>query len=512
MLIAFSQTDLINLLYLGAAVLFIFGLKMLTHVKTAARGNQVSSLGMLLAVIVTFLLINQHAHEGQSFFVSLIWIAVGVGIGSVIGTLLALKVPMTGMPQMVALLNGFGGIASLLVACADYMHTQSANIAANAAIIARTQTKLLDILASKAPGTVAVGYSDLSPGPAWHVLVATGLTVLIGGATFTGSLVAFGKLQGLKITPGSPIQFPGQKALIALLLLAGLALTVILVLNHEAGWTLAAGTLLAFILGILLVIGIGGADMPVVVSLLNSYSGLAAAMAGFVLNNQALIITGSLVGASGLILTNIMCKAMNRSLLNVLFGGVGGASAAAKGKDVTGTAREVTPDDVAIQLDAASRVMIVPGYGMAVAQAQHAVAELYALLDERGIQTSFAIHPVAGRMPGHMNVLLAEANVPYEALLDLDASNAEFEQTDVCLIIGANDVTNPAARTDESSPLYGMPILDVDKARSVIVIKRSLNPGFAGIQNSLYFQPNTGMLFGDGKAMAQALLEAMKEE
>jgi NAD(P) transhydrogenase subunit beta len=404
------------------------------------------------------------------------------------------KVQMTAMPQMVALFNGFGGIASLLVACGDY---------------ARTYERIASI------EEMVASHADLWSGVPWHVLVATGLAVLIGGVTFTGSLVAFGKLQGLKITPGRPVQFPGQIVAIVAMALASLVLTGVLVWQPDQAWTIIVIAALSLVLGILLVIGIGGADMPVVVSLLNSYSGLAASMAGFVLDNQALIITGALVGASGLILTNIMCKAMNRSLANVLFGGVGtsdvaaGAPGGAAG--ATGTVREMTAQDVAIQLEAAGLVIIVPGYGMAVAQAQHAVAELGQMLTNRGIAVKYAIHPVAGRMPGHMNVLLAEANVPYDALSDLEQINPDFEQAGVALVIGANDVTNPAARHDKASPIYGMPILDVDKARSVVVIKRSLRPGFAGVENELYYLPNCGMLFGDAKAMAQALIAEVKE-
>ena len=483
--LAFDKTDILTLVYLAAAVLFVFGLKMLSSVKTAPRGNLVSALGMLVACVATLFYLT----GGQ--FISLVWIAIALLIGSAAGLALALRVPMTAMPQMVALLNGFGGIASLLVASGDFLRRGSGGVSMEAF-----------------GATVEVAVT-----PAWHTQVAIGLAVLIGGVTFTGSLVAFGKLQGLKITPGRPIQFPGQKLLIAAMLVLSLVLTGVLTADSSAGWTVAVTCVTALALGILLVIGIGGADMPVVISLLNSYSGLAASMAGFVLGNQALIITGALVGASGLILTNIMCKAMNRSLANVLFGGVGGAKAAAAagGSAVKGTARSVSPEDVAIQLDAAGLVIIVPGYGMAVAQAQHSVAELAEHLEARGINVKYAIHPVAGRMPGHMNVLLAEANVPYDHLYDLETINPEFEQAGVALVIGANDVTNPAARHTESSPIYGMPILDVDKARSVIVIKRSLNPGFAGIENELYYAPNCGMLFGDGKAMVNALVNEMKE-
>ena len=468
---ALDKATLVNYVYLLAAVLFIYGLKMLSSIKSAPRGNLVSATGMLLAAIATLLLVT----GGE--LISFVWIIIALLIGSVSGLVLALKVPITSMPQMVGLLNGFGGIASLLVACGDYT-------------------------------------DPFNPVFGWHDELAVGLTVLIGGVTFTGSLVAFGKLQGLKITPGRPIQFAGQKVAIGLLLSLSLAMTLVLTVEGDASWTIPINIASALLLGVLLVIGIGGADMPVVISLLNSYSGLAAAMAGFVLTNYALIITGSLVGASGIILTNIMCKAMNRSLVNVLFGGVGlPVSTAGQGGDssVKGTARELTVEDVSIQLEAAGLVIIVPGYGMAVAQAQHAVAELAQHLQNLGIAVKYAIHPVAGRMPGHMNVLLAEANVPYEQLCDLETINPEFEQAGVALVIGANDVTNPAARHAADSPIYGMPILDVDKAGSVVVIKRSLNPGFAGIENELYFQPNCGMLFGDGKAMVVALTAELKE-
>ncbi len=464
--VAMTSADGLALAYLLAAVLFIVGLKMLSKVPTAARGNRVSALGMLIAVAATFFTMS----GGTSL--SLLWIAIGMLIGGGVGLVLATRVPMTAMPQMVALLNGFGGIASLLVAAGDYArHAQ---------------------------------HED----PALPALVATGLAVLIGGVTFTGSLMAFGKLQGAKWAPDQPVQFTGQKALIVAGLAACLGLTAVLANDAHAGWAVALIAVLALTLGVLLVIGIGGADMPVVVALLNSYSGLAAAMAGFVLGNVALIITGSLVGASGLILTNIMCKAMNRSLANVLFGGVGGAVAGG-GSTIDGEATASNAADAAIVLDAARSVIVVPGYGMAVAQAQHAVKELAAELEQRGCEVQFAIHPVAGRMPGHMNVLLAEAGVPYEQLRDLDQINDQFAQCDVVLVIGANDVTNPDARTQEASPLYGMPILNVDAARSVFVIKRSLNPGFAGAQNPLFFMPNTRMLFGDGKGMVQALVDEL---
>ncbi len=469
---ALAKTDWMTLVYLLAAVLFIYGLKMLSKVNTARRGNLLSAVGMLIASAITlYHLDGATAH-------SLIWIALALLIGSLVGVIFAVRVPMTGMPQMVALLNGFGGIASLLVACGWY-------------------------------ATHGRESYDLS----------VGLAVLIGGITFTGSLVAFAKLQGgvfKQWVPGTPVQLPFHKVLIAALILAPLALSLIMLEQPGWGWLLILIALLSLAAGIPLVVGIGGADMPVVISLLNSYSGLAAAMAGFVLNNHALIITGSLVGASGLILTSIMCKAMNRSLVNVLFGGVGFEAAAAgatSGSNAEGkTARESSIEDAAIVLDAAQSVIVVPGYGMAVAQAQHAVRELADELARRNIAVKYAIHPVAGRMPGHMNVLLAEANVPYEQLYDLESINPEFEQADVALVIGANDVTNPAARHAKSSPIYGMPILNVDKARQIFVIKRSLNPGFAGIENELYFDPKCSMVFGDAKKVVTDLAAALKDE
>ncbi|NBC10217.1 MAG: NAD synthetase [Planctomycetes bacterium] len=464
------RIDLLNLVYLLAAVLFIFGLKYLSKVKTARRGNLVSALGMLLAACVTFF----HISGGEA--ISLIWIVIALIIGSAIGAVMAFKVPMTGMPQMVGLLNGFGGLASILVAIGDY----SLNF-----------------------GTLA--------GQRWDALAAVGLASLIGGVTFTGSIVAFGKLQGTKWAPDQPVQFPGQKLAIGALLLLSLVLTVVLAIFPEAWWAVALISLFALTLGVLLVIGIGGADMPVVIALLNSYSGIAASMAGFVLGNFALIITGALVGASGLILTSIMCKAMNRSLANVLFGGMGSAVGGTSRGGPEGTHREFSVEDAAVIMEAAQTIMVVPGYGMAVAQAQHAVKELADELEAKGKQVRYAIHPVAGRMPGHMNVLLAEAGVEYDALLDLDKSNPQLANTDVALVIGANDVTNPAARHDTASPIYGMPILDVDKARQIFVIKRSMNPGFAGIQNELYFTPNCGMVFGDAKKIVTELVNEIEQ-
>lgn len=467
--LALAKTDWINLTYLLAAVCFILGLKMMGKVKSAARGNAVSAMGMLIAASVTFFYIS------GANSVSLIWVFVAIIIGTAIGAWSALRVPMTDMPQMVGLLNGFGGIASMLVGIADY---------------ARVETGAYETLA-------------------FDKMMAIGLTILIGGVTFTGSLVAYGKLAGLPFTPTRPVQFRGGKVLIAALLLLGLLLAILLIYNSGSQWLLSPLVLIALALGILLVIGIGGADMPVVISLLNSYSGIAASMAGFVLRNELLIITGALVGASGIILTRIMCKAMNRSLLNVLFGGVGGAVAQSSG-GLKGVHREASPEDVAIQLEAAGLVIIVPGYGMAVAQAQHKVWELTKVLQDKGVRVSFAIHPVAGRMPGHMNVLLAEAGVPYDLIYDLEDINSQFPTADVALVIGANDVVNPAARKDTSSPIYGMPILDADKAKNVFVIKRGQGTGFSGIENLLFFEDNTRMCYGDAQDVVQKLITGAK--
>ena len=504
--------SLINLLYLLAAVLFIVGLKMMSRVPTARRGNTLSAVGMLIATLATFLFISD-----ASLLVSLLWIGAAMLVGAGVGLWMATKTPMTSMPQMVALLNGFGGAASLLVACGDYFrHLPSPHplLTPLLAPLTSAPLRVTDALTPALNLALAQGTHHLAhpaPAVAWYALLATGLATLIGGVTFTGSLMAYGKLQGVRWAPDRPVQFPGQQVAVAAGLLLCVTLSALLIAFPTQWWLLALVALLSLTLGVLLVIGIGGADMPVVVALLNSYSGLAAAMAGFVLSppNIVLIITGSLVGASGLILTSIMCRAMNRSLMNVLFGGMG-SGPVSTGKEVTGTAHPVTPETAALALEAASRVVIVPGYGLAVAQAQHAVKELQRLLEERGVDVSYAIHPVAGRMPGHMNVLLAEAGVDYDRLLDLDSGNAALGLADVALVIGANDVTNPAARTDDTSPLYGMPILDVDRARRVFVVKRSLNPGFAGIQNGLYFLDHTGMIFGDAKKIVGDLTQELE--
>ena len=460
---------LIDLAYVLASVLFILGLKGLTHPRTAVQGNLLSAGGMLVAVVVTIL---------DRRILSFEWVLAGMVVGAGTGAVLAARIQMTAMPQMVALLNGFGGGASLLVAGAALIESVG--------IVERPVTTQLT--------------------------VATAASGLIGAVTLSGSLVAFGKLQDL--ISGNPVRFRGQHALNAALAVGAAALAAGVVFRPENAylyWSLVA---VASLLGVLTVVPIGGADMPVVISLLNSYSGLAACATGFVLHNNVLIIAGSLVGASGIILTRIMCKAMNRSLANVLFGGVGavGTGAGAKADEVyAGRIKSASPEEIAMILETAGKVVIVPGYGMAVSQAQHSVRDLVTLLESRGAQVDFAIHPVAGRMPGHMNVLLAEADIPYERLLTMEEANPVFEQTDVAIVIGANDVVNPAARTDPDSPIAGMPILDVDKARTVVVVKRSLSPGFAGIPNPLFAADNCLMYFSDGRKAIVDLITALKE-
>ena len=448
-----------NLFYLISAVCFILGLKRLSHPKTARSGNFLAALGMLIAIAATL---------ASSGVLDLKLIAIGIGIGTVIGLLFATRVQMTEMPQMVAIFNGLGGAASALVASSEFFKID-----------------------------------DLS------FIIC--LSVFIGTLTFSGSFIAFGKLQG--IVSGRAITFKGQQALNALIFAAIVVLISVNNLEVMSAYNIFyLVVLLAFILGIGLTIPIGGADMPVVISLLNSYSGIAAAATGFLIDNQAIIISGSLVGASGLILTNIMCKGMNRSLANVIFGAVGAeTSDASSGDGKEMNIKSYSTTEAAMILDAAEKVIIVPGYGLAVAQAQHVAREVADNLEAKGKKVLYAIHPVAGRMPGHMNVLLAEANVSYDLLKDLDEINPEFEDCDVALILGANDVVNPAARHDQSSPIYGMPILDVDKSRTVIINKRSLNPGFAGVQNELFGYDNSIMVFGDAKDMLNDLLKEIKE-
>ena len=460
----------IELTYLVAASLFIIGLKQLGSPATARQGNLWASVGMLLAVVAT--LINQSV-------LNYTMILIGIIIGSLIGAIAARKVAMTAMPQMVGIFNGLGGAASALVAVGEFLRLLNAN-----------------------PEAVSLDAS-----------ITAILGVLIGGVTLTGSLMAFAKLQGL--ISGSPVTFPLQQPF-NLTLLIGFLVGGGYLLIHPNNVAVFLGIVaVSLLLGVLFVIPIGGADMPVVVSLLNSLSGLAASAAGFILFNNMLIIAGALVGASGLILTQIMCKAMNRSLANVLFGAFGGGSGAISSGSGSSnedkTVHKVDPEEGAMVLGYAKSVVIVPGYGMAVAQAQHSVRELADQLERLGVEVKYAIHPVAGRMPGHMNVLLAEANVPYTQLCDMDDINPEFERTDVALVIGANDVVNPAARDSSDSPIYGMPILEVDRAQHTIVIKRSLNPGFAGIDNELFYHGKTMMMFGGAKDMVAQLVSEVKQ-
>ena len=458
----------IQLSYLVAASLFIIGLKQLGSPASARRGNQLAAVGMLIAVVATLL-------EQQVLNYTLI--LAGVVIGSVIGAIAAYRVAMTAMPQMVGIFNGLGGAASALVAIAEFWRLLSLDLPLST-------TALITII----------------------------LGVLIGGVTLTGSFVAFGKLQG--ILPGAPLLFPLQQPLNALLLVAFLVGSVFFCIDPSNLPVFLGLIVASLILGVAVVIPIGGGDMPVVISLLNSYSGLAAAAAGFVVNNNMLIIAGALVGASGIILTNIMCKAMNRSIFNVLFAGFGSEGGSGGGSASVGTqqtVKSIDPEEGAMMLGYARSVVIIPGYGMAVAQAQHTVKELVDQLESMGVEVKYAIHPVAGRMPGHMNVLLAEANVPYPQLCDMDDINPQFEQTDVALIIGANDVVNPAARHDKSSPIYGMPILEVDKAKHAIVIKRGMGTGFSGVQNELFFQDKTLMLFGGAKDVVAKLTSEVKQ-
>jgi H+-translocating NAD(P) transhydrogenase subunit beta len=450
-------------LYIVAFSLFILGLSGLTGPKTAVRGNKIAALGMLVAVLATLLQVRHN------------WllIAVGLVVGTALGVPSARQVRMTAMPQMVALFNGVGGGAVALIAWSEFRTT--------------------------------AGFADE---PA-YVVVASLFAAVIGSVSFWGSLVAFGKLQ--EIVPGRPIGLGRAQQAVNLLLLAGAsACAASAAINRSEVWIILL-LVLAAVLGVMVVLPIGGADMPVVISLLNALTGLSAAAAGLALDNTAMIVAGMIVGASGTILTNLMAKAMNRSIPAIVAGGFGG-TATLPGVD-DGVDRTVTPTtaaDAAIRMAYASQVVVVPGYGMAVAQAQHAVKDMADLLEDRGVEVKYAIHPVAGRMPGHMNVLLAEADVPYDALREMDEINDEFPRTDVTLVIGANDVTNPAARTDPTSPIHGMPILDVDRSRSVIVLKRSMNSGFAGIDNPLFYASHTSMLFGDAKASVMEVSEELK--
>ena len=457
---------LINLVYVAAAVLFILGLKFLGSPATARKGNFISAVGMLIAVVVTL---------GNQQILSFELIAVGVAVGALVGAIVSRKVAMTSMPEMVALFNGFGGLASLFVGWA----------ALSVALVAALSS-----------GVVVDSFS----------LVTIFLSILIGGLTFTGSLLAYGKLSE-KIS-GRAFVYAGQRIVNSGILIAVLVCAALFFQDSANDNWLYLAVGLSLMLGVMFVLPIGGADMPVVISLLNSFSGLAAAAAGFAIGNILLIVAGSLVGASGIILTSIMCKAMNRSLTNVLFSGFGTVKVSAGPVIEQGEVKPMSAEDAYYVLEAAASVVIIPGYGMAVAQAQHAVKELQGMLEKNGAEVVYAIHPVAGRMPGHMNVLLAEADVPYDLLLEMDQVNPRMDSFDVAIVIGANDVVNPAAREVESSPIYGMPVINADQARTVFVLKRSMATGFAGIDNPLFFKENTRMLFGDAKATLGSLVKS----
>ncbi len=464
----------IEITYLIASVLFILGIKYLGSPKTARKGNLYAAIGMFLAIAAT--LFDQQVLTFE-------WIIIGSLIGSIAGVIMAYKTPMTGMPQMVGMLNGFGGGASILVALSEYFK-KNPNYPVNTGL----------------PFDLPIDQG-----------IAIILSILIGGVTFTGSMIAFGKLQGL--VTGKVVKYPLQHTMNALLFLGVLAAGVYVVMFPAMINIVLIISVVSLILGVLLVLPIGGADMPVAISLLNSYSGLAGSMTGFVLGNNVLIIAGALVGASGIILTMIMCKGMNRSLMNVVLGGwanAGSTSATSSTTSPKGDVKSIDSEELAMLLDSVSSVIIVPGYGMAVGQAQHAVRDLVNILEKKGIKVRFAIHPVAGRMPGHMNVLLAEAQVSYDKLYAMEDINDDFNNTDVVIVIGANDVVNPAARHDQSSPIFGMPILNVDYAKTVIINKRSMNAGYAGIDNELFFYPNALMYFGDSKDAITKLVNEIK--
>ena len=455
----------VELVYLGASILFILGLRSLTKPEQARRGMNLAALGMLAAIVGTLV---------KEEIVRYDWIIVGLIAGAIIGYPLGMWVPMTAMPQRIAFSHMFGALAATLVGIAEYNNAS---------------------LAGEAIGSAR--------------MAALGFEVLFGALTVTGSFMAFGKLA--EFITGRPVTYRGQNGVNGLVFLTAVGLLVYVVIRPGVGWAFFTMAALAFLIGIFLVLPIGGADMPVVISLLNSYAGLAAAATGFAIGNNVLVIAGALDGASGFILSIVMSRAMNRSFRNILFGAFGSKVVAGSTKSATGlSVSEVSVEDAALRLAFARNVVVVPGYGMAVAQAQHQVREMSEIVERNGGEVHYAIHPVAGRMPGHMNVLLAEANVPYDQLVEMDEINPEFPLADVALVVGANDVVNPAARSDPDSPIYGMPILDADKAKSVIVLKRSMNPGFAGIENELFYLPHTSMLFGDAKSTLTRLVSEMK--
>jgi len=459
-------------IYIVSSVSFILGLKMLSHPATARNGNLAAAAGMALAIFATiFMYIDPETGQGLHNYG---WIFSGLILGSIVGTLAAKRVQMTAMPEMVSLFNGMGGACAALISLIEYQHLSHQDI------------------------------SSISGQKGMILIIVLGL--IIGSVSFAGSMIAYGKLNG-KI---GDFSFKGQNILSILLLLIIIGLAVSLVMNPGQPVLFYVIFVLSLLYGAFFVFPIGGADMPVVISLLNSFTGVAAAFGGFLYDNMVMLTGGILVGAAGTLLTILMCKAMNRSLLNVLIGNFGGNASSSGGTSEMGSYKEVSLSDAAVQMAYANRVIIVPGYGLAVAQAQHVCHELEGILEERGVEVTYAIHPVAGRMPGHMNVLLAEADVSYDKLEEMEKANDDFPKTDVVLILGANDVVNPAAKTDPTSPIYGMPILEVEKAKSVIVNKRSMKPGYAGIENALFFQPKTSMLFGDAKKVLQELVAELK--
>jgi len=460
------QSIILWISYIVGSITFIIGLKQLSHPETARRGNLVAAAGMTIAILATMLF---YKDENGNHLHNFGWIFGGIIIGSVVGWMAAKRVKMTAMPQMVSLFNGMGGACAAIISIIEYPH-------------------------------MAIMHE-------WNIVAVTLAGLLIGGTSFAGSMIAFGKLNG---NIGDKV-FPAQTIINLLLLIATIGVGIYLTLLPDTNMTvLLIMALMTLTYGVMFVLPIGGADMPVVISLLNSFTGVAAACAGFIYQNQIMLTGGILVGSAGTILTILMCRAMNRSLLNVIIGNFGGKAKGAAGEKEKGTVKEISLSDAAVLLSYSKKVMVVPGYGLAVAQAQHTVHELEKTLEDKGVEVKYAIHPVAGRMPGHMNVLLAEADVPYEKLLEMENANDEFPTADAVIVVGANDVVNPAAKTDPSSPIYGMPILDVEQAHNVIVMKRSMNPGYAGIENQLFYEPKTRMLFGDAKATLQKLVSEVK--
>jgi NAD(P) transhydrogenase subunit beta len=487
------EGNVLTLLYIIASITFIVGLKMLSHPESARRGNLLAAGGMTLAILGTIFLYRDKDTPGGLHNYG--WIFAAIAIGAVVGTMAARKVKMTAMPEMVSLFNGMGGACAALISLIEFDHLARLDF---------QETVVTSYVSHLSATTNIISTAPVSSGTLLIIL----LGLIIGSVSFSGSVIAWGKLNG-KIKDYS---FKGQHIVNLLILAVIVALAVIIVgwLPQNASLLFYLVFLLALIYGIFFVFPIGGADMPVVISLLNSFTGVAAACGGFLYNNKVMLTGGILVGAAGTLLTILMCKAMNRSLANVLIGSFGGGQAGAVGAKEQGQYKEISLADAAVVMAYANKVMIVPGYGLAVAQAQHACHELEKLLNEKGVTVKYAIHPVAGRMPGHMNVLLAEADVDYDKLQEMEAANDEFSTTDVVLVLGANDVVNPAAKTDPSSPIYGMPILDVELAKTIIVNKRSMKPGYAGIENDLFFRPKTSMLFGDAKKVLQDLIAEIK--